>query len=151
MSTSTADEAARALARWLAPFLADELEALTGTPASGTPARASDSYDPATCAVFVSTLGDVVLANAETFFAHLAGQGEIGSLTLTESIGVGSPRNIPSVLTTPLKRRAKALGITVPWREDARDERTVWVDHDGLATRMLDAIRAEQQRRKERT
>jgi hypothetical protein len=64
---------------------------------------------------FVRGLGTTVLANSKTFFGALAQRGELGSLELAELIGVATPRNIAAVLTTPLKRRAKALGLPEPW------------------------------------
>ena len=64
--------------------------------------------------MFVSSLGDVVLDIAEVFFTRLAHDSEIGSLALADAIGVASPRNIPAVLTTPLKKRAKALSLPLP-------------------------------------
>jgi hypothetical protein len=44
-----------------------------------------------------------------------------------------------------LRRR---LGLKVPCGEDAdRDDRTVWVDRDGIAKRMLEPIDDEVRRR----
>ncbi len=144
--TDDAEVAARALARWLAPYLAEELGLL------GSPSRASrsESYDDATCAVYVASLGDVVLDNAEVFFTRLGQEGEIGSLALADAIGVASPRNIAAVLTTPLKKRAKALSLPLPWAEDAHGQRTVWLDRDNIAERMLRAVRVERARRARR-
>ena len=112
--------------------------------------RPFESYDEATCAVYVTSLGDVVLDNAEIFFARLEQEGEIGSLALADAIGVASPRNIAAVLTTPLKRRAKALSLPLPWAEDAHGQRTVWLDRDGIAEPMLRAVREEKARRARR-
>jgi hypothetical protein len=140
MSQAVHEEAARAVARWLAPYVAAELGRSPEPEISG-------SYDDQTCAVFVSNLGDVVLDNAEPFFEALASDGEIGSLDLAAALGVASPRNIPAILTTPLKRRAKALGLSNPWMEGSRGDRTVWHDDGGIAARMLQAVRAEKQRR----
>jgi hypothetical protein len=145
--TDDAELAARALARWLAPYVAEEL-GLTG-PSQRQPSPLQ-GYDDATCAVFVVSLGDVVLDNAEVFFARLGQEGEIGSLALADAIGVASPRNIAAVLTTPLKRRAKALSLPLPWAEDARGQRTVWLDRENIAERMLRAVREEKARRARR-
>jgi hypothetical protein len=145
--TNDAEAAVRVLARWLAPYVAEEL----GLP--GRPQREPstlESYDEATCAVYVASLGDVVLDNAEVFFARLGQEGEIGSLALADAIGVASPRNIAAVLTTPLKRRAKGLSLPLPWAEDARGQRTVWLDRENIAERMLRAVREEKARRARR-
>jgi hypothetical protein len=142
--TTDPELAARALARWLAPYVAEELGLERG---SQSKPSAFESYDDATCAVYVASLGDVVLDNAETFFTRLGQEGEIGSLALADAIGVASPRNIAAVLTTPLKKRAKALSLPVPWAEDARGQRTVWLDRDDIAERMLRAVREEKAQR----
>jgi hypothetical protein len=145
--TNDVELAARALARWLAPYVVEEL-GLTGQ--SQPEPFPLQSYDDATCAVFVASLGDVVLDNGEVFFARLVQEREIGSLALADAIGVASPRNIAAVLTTPLKKRAKALSLPLPWAEDARGQRTVWLDRDGIAERMLRAVREEKARRARR-
>ncbi len=139
-----AELVARALARWLAPYVAQELGLTAQSQLQPSPVQ---SYDDATCAVFVASLGDVVLDNAEIFFARLVQEREIGSLALADAIGVASPRNIAAVLTTPLKKRAKALSLPFPWAEDARGQRTVWLDRHGIAERMLRAVREEKARR----
>jgi hypothetical protein len=47
-----------------------------------------------------------------------------------------------------LKKRAARLGLEVPWEETAdREDRTVWVDRDGIAMRMVDAVNEEVRRR----
>ena len=47
-----------------------------------------------------------------------------------------------------LKKRAARLGLEVPWEEDTdRENRTVWLDRDGIAARMLEAIGEEVGRR----
>jgi hypothetical protein len=55
-----------------------------------------------------------------------------------------SVRTLEVVLTTALKRRAAAPALEPPWdvTVDAED-RTVWVDRDGIAARMSDAVTAE--------
>lgn len=145
--TNDAEVAARALARWLAPYLAEELGLPRGSQSKLSPVQ---TYDDATCAVYVASLGDVVLDNAEVFFARLEQEGEIGSLALADAIGVANPRNIAAVLTTPLKKRAKALSLPLPWAEDAHGQRTVWLDRENIAERMLRAVREEKARRARR-
>jgi hypothetical protein len=139
-----ADAAARAIAAWLTPYIAAEL----GGEAPVLADRPED-YDTRTCREFVSTLGDKVLRNSRTFFSAIVDRGEVGSLELASLMGVGSPRNIPAILTTPLKRRAKAMGRGNPWRESVdHTNRTVWVSKDGVAKRMLSAVDAEIHRRR---
>lgn len=146
-----ADAAARTLAAWLAPYIAAELSRDTlrqiRTPVATEERKA---YDSRTCEEFVATLGDKVLRNSHEFFSAIARRGQVGSLELASLIGVGSPRNIPAVLTTPLKRRAKAMGLGYPWEEGAdHTNRTVWLTTDGVAKRMLAAVDAEIARRQE--
>ncbi len=145
--TDDAEVAARALARWLAPYLAEELGLVRGSQLKPSPV---ESYDDATCAVYVASLGDVVLDNSEIFFARLGHEGEIGSLALADAIGVASPRNIAAVLTTPLKKRAKALSLPLPWAEDAHGQRTVWLNRENIAERMLHAVHNEKAQRARR-
>ena len=145
--TNDSELAARAVARWLAPYVAEELGLPRRSQSKPSP---SESYDDATCAVYAASLGDVVLDNAETFFARLEQEGEIGSLALADAIGVPSPRNIAAVLTTPLKKRAKALSLARPWAEAAHGQRTVWLDRDDIAERMLHAVQEEKARRARR-
>ena len=135
--------AARAMARRLAPYIAEEL-------GLGAPAPRSAAYDAETCRVYVEGLGASVVARAETMFGLLADPGKVGSLQLAAELGVSSPRALSGILTTALKRRAAALGLEPPWRvtEDA-EERTVWHDRDGIASRMRAAMQAEISRRDE--
>ncbi len=138
-----ADEIAPALARWLAPYVAAEL---AKRPAA-TPG-ALDEYDAAACAEYVRGLGQGVLNRATDLFTRLKADGRIGSLELASAIGTQTPRNIPANLTNSLKQRARKLGRPVPWTETTDDDqRTVWVDRDGIAARMVEAIQAEHHRR----
>jgi hypothetical protein len=139
VSPEDLDAVGRVLARWLAPYIAAELGVAS--------TEMSPAYDAPTCAVFVSTLGDVVLDSAEVFFGLLAEHGSVASVRLADALGVSGPRHVPSVLTTPLKRRAKALGLPKPWGESSHERRTVWLDEDETAVGMLEAIRAEKARR----
>lgn len=142
-----ADAAARAMAAWLAPYIAAEM----GRIPAPSPAQRSDSaYDEAVCAEFVSSLGDKVLQNGRAFFGALDERGKIGSLDLAALLDVRSPRNIPAVLTTPLKRRARSLGLGYPWEDSAdHTNRTVWVSIDRVTKPMLAAVDVEIERRKE--
>ena len=153
------DEIAPTLARWLAPYVADELRDMA-PPAAPT---LSPDYDEETCAFYLLELGERVVERAEVLFGALAekrGRGEPGidSLELVDLLdrlerengrpGVGSPRQVPALLTNSLKRRAKALGLPRPWTEDTTGaNRTLWSDRDGIASRMVSAISDEGLRR----
>jgi len=138
--------ALRALARELAPLIAEEL-GLEVQPGSSRP---RSRYDERTILEFLSPLhlGDTVLVRAWKFFDELARDGRIGSLELVDLLELKGPTSIPANLTNPLKKRAAKLGLEVPWEEKAdREDRTVWVDRDGIAERMLRAIDVEIGRR----
>jgi hypothetical protein len=153
------DEIAPGLARWLAPYVAEEL----GISAPGTSPELSPAYDEATCRAFLREIGDPVLDRAEVFFMALdekarTGEPGLASLELAERLdclererergSVSSPRQIAALLTNSLKRRARALGLPRPWEDGTtREDRTLWTDRDGIATRMVLAIPDEQVRR----
>ncbi len=141
-------DAMRALARELAPLIAEELglEKPPGPPSTASHGR----YDHRTIVEFLSPLhlGDSVLLRSRLFFKQLAKEGRVGSLELVELLDLKGPTSIPANLTNPLKKRAARLGLEVPWEETAdREDRTVWVDRDGIAQRMLGAIDEEMERR----
>ncbi len=139
------DDIARAVAKFLAPYVAAELRP---TGALASPSSASVEYDAATCAEFVRELGTGVLNRAADFFAKLDTDGQVGSLELASLLGTATPRNIPANLTNSLKQRARALGLARPWDEAiGSDDRTLWLDRDGIAARMSAAVRDERQRR----
>jgi hypothetical protein len=105
-------------------------------------------YDEAACTALAKELGVNSLNRAGDFFGKLALDGEADSLVMGVHLGVGSPRNISSAITTPVKRVTKRLGLELPWTEDENSEgRTVWRDRDGIAARMRVAVGAEQHRR----
>lgn len=140
-------EALRALAKELAPLIAEEL-GLSLPERRSTPVTAD--YDERTCIEFLSplNLGDSVLLRARLFFARLAEVGAIGSLELVELLDLKGATSIAANLTNPLKKRAARLGLQVPWEESAdREDRTVWLDRDGIAERMVHAIEDEVERR----
>ena len=141
-------DALRALARELAPLIAEELglDKPSGRPTPSAHGR----YDHRTIVEFLSPLhlGDSVLLRARTFFGRLAAEGRVGSLELVELLELKGPTSIPANLTNPLKKRAARLNLEVPWEETAdREDRTVWVDRDRIAARMLAAIDEEVRRR----
>jgi hypothetical protein len=139
-------DALRALARELAPLIAEEL----GLEPRSKSRPSHGRYDEPTIAEFLSPLhlGDSVLLRARAFFKQLAKEGRVGSLELVELLELKGPTSIPANLTNPLKKRAARLGLEVPWEETAdREDRTVWVDRDGIAMRMVDAVNEEVRRR----
>jgi hypothetical protein len=85
-------------------------------------------YDHRTIVEFLSPLhlGDSVLLRACSSSTSPK-DGRVGSLELVELLDLKGPTSFPANLTNPLKRRAKRLGLEVPWEEDAdRENRTVW-------------------------
>jgi hypothetical protein len=147
------EETLKLLARALAPYIAEELKRLD--------ALANDeldpNYDARCCRRFVAELGDQVLRRAENFFEALARDGVIDSLSLASLLGV-APRELSGNLTTPLKRRAASLQLSLPFdgglggqpyggipnpSADMDSDRTHWQDRDGIARRMVAAIQDE--------
>src|SRR4051812_17701599 len=123
---ATFDDLGPRFARWLAPFVADELERRGADRIAPT---ALADYDEGTCREFAKGLKTPVLTRAATLFAHLAQNGSVGSVRLAQDLSLASPRELPGPLTTPIKRRARKLGLKLPWMEEqSPDERTVWVD-----------------------
>jgi hypothetical protein len=150
----TSPEAAlRSLARALAPYIAEELRRLEALER----ATLSPGFDEATCVRFVEDLGDGVLARARMLFELLDRDGVVDSVALAETVGI-TPRELSGYLTTPLKRRAAALKLPLPFSgglggeqyggipspsPDMDPQRTHWQDRDGIARRMLAAIALE--------
>lgn len=149
----SADETLRSLARALAPYLAEELDRI------GELRREAldPGYNERTCRRFVGELGDEVLRRATVLFAALDANGIVDSVGLATALAI-TPRELSGHLTTPLKRRAKALGLPLPFAgglgtetyggiknpaPDLDPERTHWQDRDGVAKRMLVAIDEE--------
>jgi hypothetical protein len=107
--------------------------------------------------MFISELGDSVIERSRTLFELLARQHVVDSTELASALGV-TPRALGGYLTTPLKRRANALGLPLPFdggrgaepfggigtpSPDMDRARTHWEDRDGIAPRMLIALDAE--------
>lgn len=140
------DDLGPAIARWLAPYVAAELE--RARQQTGDRPAAELDYDDEMCRRFVGGLKTPTLTKATTLFLHLNRSGRVDSVQLTKDLSLGTPRNLSGPLTTPLKRRAKKLGLPLPWDEGVTDDdRTLWRDRDGIADRMLQAIQNEQQYR----
>jgi hypothetical protein len=124
---------------------------LVGEAPSATPSTYSANYDEATCRQFLNPdhLGDTVLDRAKIFFELLEQDGKVSSPELVAALGVKGARSVPANLTNPLKKRARKMRIPVPWTETATADglRTVWEDRDGIAARMIKAIKEEQKDR----
>jgi hypothetical protein len=146
------DKGLRVLAKALAPYLATELQ--KAGLADLAPASLQADYDARTCAVFTEGLTPNVLRRAKILFQLIADDGRTDSVTLSAALNA-SPREIGGSLTTPIKRRAAALGLPLPWdggrgaepygglpnpRPDDDPQRTYWADRKGIAKRMLKAI-----------
>lgn len=148
MSPAASDDsdALRALARALAPYLAEELR---GCDFRGRPAEGSldPDYDDATAARYVEDLGrDVVERAIELFSALAEPPHRIDSVALAERVGAVSPRDLPGILTTPLKRRADALGLPWPWLDGESRGRTVWRERvPGIGDRLRSALEVASQ------
>lgn len=141
----TPEESLRSLARALAPYIAEELGLEHPTTTSEQP-----RYDEETCRQFVGSarLGNSVILRAKSFFEALATRGRIGSLEVVDLLELKGATSIPANLTNPLKKRAARLDRPVPWSESVGpDGRTVWLDREGNAGRMLAAIEEEVARR----
>jgi len=145
-AASDDSDALRALARALAPYLAEELRKynLVGQPVE---AALDPDYDDATAARYVEDLGRDVTDRAIELFSALAEPPHrIDSVALAERVGAVSPRDLPGILTTPLKRRADALGLPWPWLDGESRGRTIWRERvPGLATRVRNALETASQ------
>src|SRR5438128_935874 len=106
------DQGLRILARAAAPYVAGELR--KSAPGHMAEEPLDVDYDDRTCAVFASELGRIVIERAFTLFENLDEPGRIDSLALAEKLDT-TPRELSGMLTTPLKRRAAALGLPLPW------------------------------------
>ncbi|HEV2790167.1 MAG TPA: hypothetical protein VGV69_02575 [Solirubrobacterales bacterium] len=131
----------REFARWLAPYVAEVLRGEENL-------KHPSAYDAEQCRALARELGVNSLHRSRDFFAKLDVDGSVDSLTMARYLSLGTPRNIASAVTTPIKRIAKRLGLGLPWDEDvSADDRTVWRDRNGIAGRMLAAIDEENERR----
>lgn len=130
----------RQLARWLVPYLQEELGIRPKPPTY------SDAYDEATCRRFVTQehLSEGVLRRARIFFARLQSGETISAPEVVELLGLKGSRSIAAALTNPLKKRRNKLGFErMPWEEGWDGSNTTWTDRDGIAARMVAAIDAE--------
>lgn len=142
--------ALRALAKALAPYIAEELG--LGSPALS--ARVSDeAWDDDQIREYVEELTPEVAARAVSFFGLLK-QGSLSSKALDRLeepghnpdrppaepdrpwLGEADARHLAGLVTTPLSRRAAALGLPAPFEREVRRSETVWRDSLGLAERL---------------
>jgi hypothetical protein len=148
--TALADAALDHLVEAILPRLVARGVVLNPLETKPTTAYAAD-YDVATCKQFLNPahLGDSVLERMLRFFRELERHGEVSSPDLVELLGVKGPTSVPANLTNPMKKRARKLGIPVPWAEASTPDgaRTIWRDRDGIASRMVKEIQAERIRR----
>jgi hypothetical protein len=143
--TTLADAALDQVVEAIVPKLVARGFVLDPIQSNAVMAYAAD-YDEATCKQFLNPahLGDGVLDRMEVLFGELDQHGEISSPDLVQLLGLKGPTSVPANLTNPMKKRARRLGIPVPWTEASTpDRRTIWRDRDGIAARMVKAIRAE--------
>jgi hypothetical protein len=104
--------------------------------------EAPSAYDDTTCELFVSPLGDDVLARAVTLFEQLDAKGEVDSTHLAQALGA-APSALGGLLTGRINRRAQQLGLKPPYEVERTSGRTIWRDQQGTAERMLGALRHE--------
>jgi len=121
-------------------------ESVAEHPAEQHP-RATDAdplYPLATCRHFATGLGDEVLERALKLFQPLGQIGRLDSVQLAEMLDA-RPASLGGLLTTPLSRRADALGLPLPYVIDRvpGTRRRVWRDHAAIAERMAAALRQE--------
>ena len=160
------EPALRALAKALAPYIAEEL----GLPAPSRSADGSEnSWSDDQIRQYVQELTPEVAARAISFFGLLK-QGSLSSKTLDRLeepghnparppddpdrpwLGEADARHLAGILTTPLSRRAAALGFAAPFEREVRRGETIWRDYLGLAERLEQELRrrlsGEAERRK---
>jgi hypothetical protein len=92
------------------------------------------------CLEFASGLSDEVLDRAIVLFGILNRDGTVGTKTAAQALGV-TPRELPGLIITPLRRRADALELPIPYLAE-RDEATGrrrWRDREGIAGRLREA------------
>ncbi len=97
-----------------------------------------------TCAEYAGGLTDQVLGRSKLFFASLASEGEIDSGLLAERLGA-QPTELAGLLLTPLTRRAEAISVPAPFGlgRVKGTRRRLWLDVDGVASRLETAISRE--------
>ncbi len=147
MTKTTPESDLRALARILAPYIADEL-GLTKEVLEAAAVDRRTSFDESLCRDYARELSVAALQRGHVFFKALSEEGRINSVTLAERLQFTSSKALAGALTNQLKKAARTLGVQVPWEEtEDGDGRTVWLDRDGIAAPLAEAILAELGRR----
>lgn len=149
----------RTLAAWLLPYILDELKARKAAKAAGTAttidapasaAMASTPYTAEQCAAFVAGLSENLLRRMLDMFILLRDKNMIGSQEMLSKVPEAKTASgLAATLTNHIKRRAKSLNLPYPWKTafDLQG-RVTWQDDGTTAGRMIEAIEAEQARRK---
>ena len=95
------------------------------------------------CREFVDGLSDDVLERSEGLFRPLWRIGHIDSEQLADLMGC-MPPSLSGLVMTPLSRRAKDLGLPLPYVvARAPNGRRIWRDQGNVASRMTIAIQKE--------
>jgi hypothetical protein len=100
-------------------------------------------YGPEICATFASGLRAEVAERGLLFFRRLAKDGEIDSAAAAELLGV-KPTALAGRLMTPIRRRAEALSLALPYAiaRAPKTRQRIWRDHLGNAARLGEALEA---------
>lgn len=147
MTNATPESDLRALARILAPYIAEEL-GLTQEVLAAAASTRRTGFDEDLCRDYARELSVAALQRGHVFFEALADEGRINSVTLAERLQFTSSKALAGALTNQLKKAARTLSVEVPWEEtEDGDGRTVWLDRDGIAAPLAEAIVAELGRR----
>jgi hypothetical protein len=100
-------------------------------------------YTSAICREFIDGLSDDVLERSEQLFRALWRIGHVDSEQLADLLGC-TPTSLGGLLMTPLSRRAKDLGLPLPYVvARAPNGRRIWREQGNVASRMTIAIQQE--------
>lgn len=150
--------ALQALAKALAPYIAEELGLAAPSP---SPDSSDHAWSQDAVHKYVEELTPEVAARALSFFGLLK-QGPLSSKTLERLeepghnpddypdrppaepdhpwLGEANARHLAGLVTTPLSRRAAALGLRAPFEREVRRGETIWRDSLGLAGPLEQAL-----------
>jgi hypothetical protein len=100
-------------------------------------------YGPEISATFASGLRAEVAERGLLFFRRLAKDGEIDSAVAAELLGI-KPTELAGRLMTPIRRRAEALSLALPYAiaRAPKTRQRIWRDHLGNAARLGEALEA---------
>jgi hypothetical protein len=136
------EEVLRALARLLAPYVADELDA---RPDVARRAERTQNWtvDDAQARVFVAGLGHDLTEYALIFFEMLSQEPHrVPMSAVADALGATNGREVAGLLITPLKRHRERERIAAdPWQESSGpNNQRVFQDRDGNAQRIYQAL-----------